>query len=361
MDYYAVLGVDKNAGEAEIKKAYRTMALKYHPDKNPDDPEAEKKFKEVTAAYQVLSDPEKRSQYDRYGDVFDNSNMGFGQASSFFEDLFGGFFDMGFSRGGGRNRARRGANLNVTQRITFEEAIFGTELPITVHQQKICGTCDGSGAAPGQSSTCGTCQGSGMRVMRQGNFAMQTTCNVCAGTGKIVKEKCKDCSGEGFVVKEKALNIKVPAGIEDSMAIRAAGEGHDGEHGGPAGDLIVSISIKPHKDYRREDNDLVIDIPVTFVDAVRGSKFTIPMLGGGDKEMEIKAGTQFGDKIVLKGEGAPDVRGRWKGDLVVNLDIMLPTTMNPAQKRAFDKFADIADERMYKNKSLWQKMKEFFN
>lgn len=363
VDYYEILGVSRSATESEIKKAYRTKAMKYHPDQNPDDKDAEQKFRDVTSAYQVLSDPDKKSQYDRYGKIFDdNGGGGYSSGSSFFDDIFGDVFS-GMFGGGGRsnpNRPRKGANINIDKRISFEDSVFGTELKLNVAQEHTCKTCSGTGAAPGGVVTCSACDGKGMRVIRQGHFAVQTTCNVCGGVGRIIKEACKDCSGEGVIETAKNLTVRVPAGIENGMAIRASGEGHDGINGGPAGDLIVSISVARHEHYRREGNDLWLEVPISFIDAVLGNKVTIPMLDKSEETLEIKAGTQFGDKITLRGKGVPDVHGRGTGNLIIDLNILLPTKLNEKQKKAFEELAAVSTDKMYGKKSFKQKVKDLF-
>lgn len=365
VDYYEVLGVERTAGEGEIKKAFRAMALKYHPDRNPDDPEAAAKFKDCSEAYQVLSDPEKRSQYDRYGRTFDSNGMGGGGAdfgASFFEDLFGDAFGDLFGQGrrrGGANAARKGSNISVNKTISFEESVFGTNLEVKVKQRHTCKTCSGSGAAPEGTQTCSTCSGSGMYTTRQGFFAVQTTCPTCGGMGKIITKKCEECSGDGYHTEEKNLNVKVPAGIEDGMAIRASGEGHDGLNGGPAGDLILGINITPHKFYKRHGNDLILEMPVPFTDAVLGKDIQIPMLDKSEETVSIKPGTQFGDMITMRGKGVPDVHGRGRGSLIVDLQIMLPVKLNDSQKDLLEKLRDSSDDKMYK-KNIWQKMKDLF-
>ena len=366
-DYYEQLGVQRDATDADIKKAFRALAMKYHPDRNPNDKEAESKFREINTAYQVLSDPDKRSQYDRYGKTFDDNSSGFGGfggfGTSFFDDIFGDAFGSMF---GGRssqraNRPRKGSNISVNQSITFEESIFGTELELSAPQMHTCKTCSGNGAAPDGIETCGTCQGSGMRTVRQGPLTMQTTCQTCGGLGKLIREKCKECSGAGYTHENKKLNIKIPAGIEDSMSIRASGEGNAGLNGGPSGDLIVGITVTPHKHYKRHGNDLILEVPITFLDAVLGKELTIPMPDKSEHKTAVKAGTQFGDIIVVKGKGAPDVHGRGKGNLIIDLQIMLPTHLNEEQKKAFEHIAAVTDDNMYnKNRSLWQKMKSLF-
>jgi molecular chaperone DnaJ len=364
-DYYELLGVKRDATDADIKKAFRSLAMKYHPDRNQGDKDAESKFREINSAYQVLSDPEKRSQYDRFGKTFDDASSGFGgfNSSSIFEDLFGDAFGSMFGgrSGGNPNKPRKGGNISVNKVISFEESIFGTETEISAPQMHTCETCSGSGAAPGGIDTCAACHGSGMRTVRQGPFTMQTTCHVCGGIGKLIKDKCGDCSGAGYTQKNKKLNIKIPAGIEDAMAIRATGEGHCGANGGRSGDLIVNVSVMPHKYYRREENNLILEVPVTFLDAVLGKEIKIPMLDRSEEKVQIKAGTQFGDVITIRGKGAPDVHGRGKGNLIIILQIMLPTHLNEKQKKAFENIAEVTDDNMYnKNKSLWQKMKSLF-
>jgi molecular chaperone DnaJ len=366
MDYYQTLGVEKSATEAEIKKAYRTLALKYHPDKNPGDKEAEEKFREVTTAYQVLSDPEKRSQYDRFGRVFDEDGFSTGFATDLFDELFGGFSSI-FGGGSTSSRRRsnapmRGTSINIQRRITFEESVFGAELEIKVRQKHLCSTCEGTGAAAGGIATCPACEGRGVRMIRQGNFALQTTCGNCGGTGKVIKEKCGECRGDGFISVDKTLSINVPAGIDDNMTIRAAGEGNSGINGGPPGDLLITVSVTPHKYYRREGNNLVAEMPIRFLDAVLGKELSITLLDKTKELVKIKPGTQFGDKVTLKGLGIPDVRGRGKGDLVLELKIMLPTQLTEDQRKAYLKLQKMDTDSMYeKNRSLWQKMKEFFS
>ncbi|GAB7140523.1 molecular chaperone DnaJ [Deferribacterales bacterium RsTz2092] len=365
IDYYEVLGVGRDVSAAELKKAYRALAMKYHPDKNPGDKEAEQKFRDCNIAYQVLSDPEKKAQYDRYGKTFDgNGAGGFDFNSSFFDDVFGDAFGTMFGGGGRRHSSaadapRRGSDIGYSKTISFEESIFGVDLTLNINKQKVCNSCHGTGAEPNGTQSCPTCHGSGMHTSKMGFFAVQTTCPTCGGLGKIIKEKCKDCHGDGFIAQEKRAIVKVPAGIEGGMSIRVAGEGNDGANGGPAGDLIVEIMVKPHKYYKRYKNDLVLELPISFTDAILGKNITIPMLDGKDEKIEIKAGTQMGDTITLRGKGAPDVRGRSTGNLVISLNIMLPTKLTAEQKKAVEHLAFISNEDMYK-KPLWQKMKELF-
>ena len=366
-DYYEILGVNKNATDTEIKKAYRVLAMKYHPDKNPDDKEAAEKFREATEAYEVLSDAEKRSQYDRFGRVFDDNNMG-GFSSgggSMFDDLLGDVFSEFFGGSGRSSRSKRptrGSGIEMTQDISFEESVFGVETELDIKKSQNCSRCDGTGAEPGGLKTCDTCHGSGTFTQRQGFFSVQTPCPKCRGTGNIIKEHCTECSGSGKKKISKKLKVKIPAGIDDGMVIRVAGEGNAGTNGGPSGDLLLHIRVAPHKYFKRKKNDLYLELPITVFDAILGCEVEITMLDGSKETVKIKAGTQVGERITLKGKGVPVVQGYGVGNLYIDLQIMLPTKLSKEQKAAFEKLKDEADSNMFgkSNKSLWERMKEFF-
>ena len=365
-NYYEVLGVDKTASESEIKKAYRLLALKYHPDKNPDDKAAAEKFREATEAYSVLSDKEKRSQYDKYGRVLDDDGAGMGGfGSSVFDDLlddvFGGFFGSG--RGASRsNRARRGSSIEISREISFEDSIFGVEIELNIDKTENCSTCDGTGAAPGGLKTCDSCNGLGVFTQRQGFFAVQTTCHTCGGTGHVIKERCGECRGSGVKKTVKKLKVKIPAGIDDGMAIRVGGEGNAGSNGGPAGDLMLHISIKEHKYFKRKKNDLYLELPITVFDAVLGAEVDIKLINGNTETLKIKEGTQPGERLTLKGKGVPTLQGFGAGNLYVDLHIMIPTKLTKDQRETFEKLKESSTKDMYgsKLKGIFEKMRDYF-
>lgn len=372
-DLYEVLGVHKNATEQELKKAYRKLAMENHPDRNPGDKGAEERFREINSAYEVLSDQQKRTQYDQYGRVFENG-QGFGGGSSagggdfsntifeeFFGDVFGDFFgNVGAGRSGSKRRPQRGSSIEIKSTIEFSEAVFGCEKEISIPKTENCKRCDGTGAEPGGLETCDTCGGSGVRQQRQGLFAINTTCNVCGGTGQKIKEVCKECRGEGKKKVHKKLSIKVPAGIEDGMTIRISGEGNSGTFGGPAGDLYIHVTVKEHEYFVREGRDIFLELPLSFVDAILGTSVNIPTLEGSE-ELKIKAGSQPGDRITLKGKGVPDVKGYGVGNMYIDLKVVLPTKVDKDQRELLENFKSSSTAETYhKQKSLWDKMKEFF-
>ena len=339
-DYYDILGVSKTATEADIKKAYRQMAKKYHPDANPNNKSAEQKFKEVNEAYGVLSDAQKRSQYDQLGhDAFEQAAGGGGGG---FGDIFGSF--GGGSRAA-RNGPKRGQDIHTGLQITFEESYFGASKPVTVTQFEACPTCKGSGARPGSSvETCKKCNGSGQeRVVQQTMFgAMQSvrTCSECRGEGKIIREKCPMCKGAGQVKTNKTFDVEIPKGIDNEQMIRLSGKGQPGEKGGPSGDLLVSVLVRPHKFFKRAGNTINVDVPITFVQAALGAEISIPTLEGA-MSYKVKPGTQTGANITIKGRGMPNVHNaRQKGDLIARLNITIPTSMNERQKQKLREFAD---------------------
>lgn len=371
-DYYEILGVSRNATEAEIKKAYRQLALKYHPDRNPDDKVAEEKFREVSEAYQVLSDPQKRAQYDQFGRVFDEnsqSNQSYYDFSSsvfdeFFGDIFGDIF--GNSRRSRQSRShsrrpRKGSDIEISIDIEFMEAIRGVSKKVKVPKTINCKYCGGTGAEPGGITVCNTCKGAGQIIQRQGFFTISTTCPNCGGTGQFIKDRCKECKGEGVTREYKTLEVKIPAGVEDGMTLRVSNEGDDGLYGGPAGDLFVHIRVKEHEYFKRDGRNIILDLPISFVDAALGTTVNIPTLDGSET-IKIKPGTQPDEQIVLKGKGATDVKGYGVGNMVINLKVLIPTKLTKKQKELLKAFKDDSDENTYSSeKSFWEKMKSFFN
>ena len=353
-DYYEVLGVEKNADDAAIKKAYRALAKKYHPDMNPGDQEAEKKFKEASEAYAVLSDPEKRKQYDQFGHAafeggaggaggFDFSGMDFGDI---FGDIFGDFFGGGTSRRGPDNGPRRGANLRARVRITFEEAVFGCEKQIEITLKDECTTCGGSGAKPGTSKdTCPKCGGKG-KVMytQQSLFGMVQnvqTCPECGGTGQIIKEKCTSCRGTGYTSSRKKIQVSIPAGIDNGQSIRIRGKGEPGTNGGPRGDLLVEVIVERHPKFQRQDTTIYSTEPISFTQAALGGKIQIPTVDG-PYEYTIKPGTQTDTRIRLKGKGVPMVRNKnVRGDHYVTLVVQVPEHLNGEQRAALQKLGEV--------------------
>ncbi|MDR1664567.1 MAG: molecular chaperone DnaJ [Clostridiales bacterium] len=374
-DYYETLGINKSASDEDIKKAYRKMAKQYHPDANPGDKAAEEKFKEVSEAYGVLSDGEKRAAYDQYGhSAFDQSRGGFYNGpgvdiNDIFSSFFGGDGGFGDIFGGGRRRngPRRGSDMQMRLNIKFEEAVFGTTKEVTLQSWDSCPTCKGSGAKPGTfAETCKKCNGTGReRVVQQsmiGLIQTETTCSACRGEGKIIKEPCADCRGSGKIRATKTLQVNVPKGIDDGQSIRLAGKGEPGEKGGPSGDLLISMSISPHKVFKREGTNLYMDVPITFVQAALGDEIPIPTLDGSEERYTVKPGTQPGTVIHLRGKGVPSVRNnRIVGDLVVRLNVMVPTQMNERQKEALKQFNEaMGDEYKNYKKNFFEKIKQSF-
>lgn len=343
-DYYEVLGLQKGASDDEIKKAYRKLAMKYHPDMNPDDKEAEAKFKEVNEANEVLSDGEKRARYDQFGHAGVDPNYGGGGGYNMNDmdlgDLLGSFFGGGF--GGGstrRNGPQKGESLRANLSITFEEAAFGCEKEISLNRNESCDVCHGSGCAPGATAdTCPDCRGTGTIRMTQGFFATSATCSRCRGSGKIIKNPCKTCNGGGAVRRQKRINVNIPAGIDDGQAISLRGQGNAGKNGGPAGDLIVGVSIKPHTHFRREGTSVLYDCGISFYQAAAGAELEIPTIDGKVK-YTIPAGTQTGTTFRLRDKGIPELRGRGRGDQYVTVKVRTPSGLNGAQKEALHAFA----------------------
>lgn len=367
-DYYEVLGISKGADDSTIKKAYRGLAKKYHPDMNPGDAEAEKRFKEVNEAYSVLSDPDKKAKYDQFGHAaFDQSAGGgyggyggfgdFGDIGDIFSSFFGGGFgDFGGSGSSRRNAPQRGEDVSVRISLSFEEAVFGTKKEISFNKVQKCGECNGSGAEKGTSAeTCSTCRGTGQkRVMQRiGGMQFQTTvtCDNCRGTGKVIKNPCSNCRGTGYVRITKKLSVDIPAGINDGERIALRGQGSDGRNGGPAGDVIISVSIKPHKIFRREGYNVYCDVPITVAEAVLGAEIEIPTLDGGQK-YTIPEGTQPNTQFTLKGKGIQFLNyPNKKGDLIITAVVEIPKGLSQRQKEHMRDFAESCGESNYKKRS----------
>ena len=353
-DYYEVLGVSKGASEDEIKKAYKKMARKYHPDLNPGDKSAEEKFKEVNEAYEVLSDADKRARYDQYGHAGVDPNFGAGGFGGGFDggfdfsdlgDIFGSFFGGGF--GGGRrtnpNAPQRGESIRMAVTISFEEAAFGCEKEVTVERYEACDTCHGSGCAPGTSpEVCPDCHGTGTIQQRRqtpmGVFATSSPCPKCGGKGRIIHQPCKDCRGSGMMRKKKTIQASIPAGIDNGQTISIRGQGNAGRNGGPAGDLLITITVRPHELFRREGTSVLCEAPITFTQAVLGAELEIPTIDGKVK-YTLPEGTQSGTTFRLKGKGIPSINGRGRGDQYVTVYIETPRNLNKEQKEALKKFA----------------------
>ena len=373
-DYYEVLGVDRNADDAALKKAYRQLAKKYHPDMNPGDKEAEAKFKEATEAYGVLSDPDKRRQYDQFGHAaFENGGGGAGGFGGFdfsgdmgdiFGDIFGDLFGGG-SRRRANNGPMKGANLRAAVNIMFQEAITGCDKELEITLKDPCKKCNGTGAKPGTSpETCKKCNGSGQVVTtQQSMFGMVrnvTVCPDCQGTGKVIREKCPDCRGTGFTSSRKKIQVSVPAGIDDGQSIRIRDKGEPGTNGGPRGDLLVEVRVARHPIFQREDMNIFSTANISFAQAALGGTIRIPTVDG-DVEYEVKPGTQPNTRIRLKGKGVPSLRNRnVRGDHYVTLNLEVPTNLSSESKEAFRKFDETLGGSGTKKKSFKEKLKETF-
>lgn len=353
-DYYEVLGVSKSASDAEIKKAYRNVAKKYHPDTNPDNPEAEAKFKEASEAYEVLSDAEKKGKYDQFGHAAFEQGGGAGGFGGFdfsgadmgdmFGDIFGDIFGGG-GRGRKANGPMQGANIKTSVRITFTDAVFGTEKELDLMLKDECGTCGGSGAAPGSSAeTCQKCGGKGQVVYTQqslfGMVRNVQTCPDCQGSGKVIRNKCKDCSGTGFIKNRKKIQVSIPAGIDNGQSIRIRGKGEPGTNGGPRGDLLVTVMVERHPLFQRQEYDIFSTEPISFADAALGGVISINTLDG-PLEHTIKAGTQTDTKVKLKSKGVPTLRNKnVRGDHYVTLVVQVPESLTSEQKKILGEFRE---------------------
>ena len=370
-DYYEVLGVTKGASEDEIKKAYKKMARKYHPDLNPGDKDAEEHFKEVNEAYEVLSDPDKKARYDQYGHAGVDPNFGAGAGfDGNFDfgdlgDIFGSFFGGGFGGGGRRtnpNAPQRGESIRMSLAISFEEAAFGCEKAVTVERLEQCETCHGNGCAPGTTpEVCPDCRGTGqVQVRRQtpmGVFATSSPCPKCGGKGQIIHQPCKDCHGSGTVRRRKTIQASIPAGIDNGQTISIRGQGNAGKNGGPAGDLLIVVAVRPHEIFRREGTSVLCEAPITFTQAVLGGELEIPTIDGKVK-YTIPEGTQSGTTFRLKGKGIPGLNGRGRGDQYVTVNIETPRNLNREQKEALRKFSELLGEKNYEeHKGFFGKFK----
>jgi len=369
-DYYEVLGVQRNATEAEIKKAFKKLAMKYHPDRNPDNKEAEDNFKEAKEAYDVLSDAQKRAAYDQFGHE-GVAGMGggygpggFGGGGAGFSDIFGDVFGdiFGGARGGGQ-RVYRGADLRYNLELSLEEAVAGTTVKIRVPTLVSCEVCGGSGAKKGSSpTTCPTCHGQGQVRMQQGFFSLQQTCPRCHGSGKVITDPCGTCHGEGRVQKQKTLSVKVPAGVDTGDRIRLSGEGEAGENGGPPGDLYVQIAVREHAIFKRDGNDLYCEVPISFATAALGGELDVPTLDGRVK-LKVPAESQSGKLFRLRGKGVKSVRGAHVGDLLCKIMVETPVNLTGKQKellREFDESMKGKDTHSPKHHSWLDGVKKFF-
>jgi molecular chaperone DnaJ len=363
-DYYEVLGVPRNASEQEIKSAYRKLALKLHPDRNPGDKHAEERFKEAAEAYGVLGDPEKRRRYDTFG----HAGLGGAAGAGFdptifadFSDILGDFFGFGDVFGRRRGGPQRGTDLRYNLDLSFEEAAFGTETQIRIPRAETCSTCSGSGAAPGtRPTTCPTCRGAGQVTFQQGFFSVARTCSHCRGAGRIVTEQCKACGGEGRVPIERTLQIKIPPGVDTGSQLRIGGEGEPGALGGPPGDLYVVLRVAEHAFFKRDGTHLFCEVPVSVPQAALGATVEIPTLDGGKTKLTVPEGTQSGTVLRLKGQGIPALGGRGRGDLHALVRVVVPKRLNSEQRKLFEQLAkslpvpDLAD----KDRSLLERMKD---
>lgn len=388
-DLYAVLGVSKTASEDEIKKAYRKMAKQYHPDLHPGDKEAEAKFKEINEAYEVLSDPQKKSNYDQFGTAdpmnggagagyggfggfngftggfngsgFEFTGGGFGGINDIFEE----FFNSGSSRSRGETGAKKGANISIAVDISFEEAANGVTKEIEIEKLVKCASCNGTGAKPGtEVKTCKTCNGTGRVTTYQntilGRIQTSRTCQACGGEGTVIDTPCSVCRGKKVVKKKMKINVQIPAGIDNNQTISLRGQGQPGEKGGPDGDLRVLVKVRPHKLFKRDGNNLYCEIPITFVQATVGAVIEVPTLSGRVK-FDLPEGTQSGTKFRLRGKGIKDINGYGVGDMYITVNVEVPKHLNSEQKEALNKFAAVCGEDTYETrKSFFDTMKEIF-
>jgi molecular chaperone DnaJ len=368
-DYYELLGVPRNASDDEIKKSFRRLAMKYHPDRNTGSPDAEEKFKKVKEAYEILSDPKKRSAYDQFGHAGVDPSAGAGQHGDFgdvFGDIFGDIFGGGSRRGGGgRSRAQRGSDLRYNLDLSLEDAVAGTEVKIRIPTYVPCGTCGGTGAKKGTSPvTCSTCQGHGAVRMQQGFFAVQQTCPACRGTGQQIKDPCPTCRGQGRVQETKTLSVKIPPGVDTGDRIRLGGEGEAGEAGGPPGDLYVQVNVKEHPIFTRDGANLYCEVPISFPAACLGGEMEVPTLDG-KVALKIPAETQTGKLFRVRGKGVKPVRGGPVGDLICKVRVETPVNLTREQieivKKLGDSLVGTADTHSPQEQGWLEGVKTFFD
>ncbi len=372
-DYYEILGVSRDASAAEVKSAFRKKAMKYHPDRNPDDPEAEKKFKSLGEAYEILSDDEKRAAYNRYGHAaFQNGAGGFGGGaaggfnsgafSDIFEDIFGEF--MGGQRGPSRRGPARGADLKYNLEITLQEAYRGKKTNITVPGSVACDTCGGSGSKPGSSpTTCNTCNGVGRVRVQQGFFTLERTCPSCMGEGRVISDPCTNCNGQGRVTRERTLAVDVPAGIESGTRIRLSGEGEAGPRGGPEGDLYIFVSISSHPLFERQGPDLFCELPVPMAIAILGGEVEAPTIDGGRVKISIPEGAQSGKRFRLRGKGMTQLNTKSRGDMYVDIQVETPVKLNGRQKDLIREFQTecLGQDSSPQSEGFFKKAKSFWD
>lgn len=381
MDYYDILGISKGAAADEIKKAYRKQALTYHPDKNPGNPDAEAKFKEISEAYEVLSDPKKREMYDRYGKegvaagaraggpgfgsvddalrTFMDAFGGMGGGESIFDTLFGG---LGGAGGAESSRVRQGASKKATIRVSFEEAAQGVEKELAVTRYMVCSTCHGKGAASDKGvKQCSRCNGAGQVFQTRGFFSMSSSCPQCGGEGKIITDPCPECRGQGRLREKQHVKVHIPAGVDTGMRLKMSGYGDAGENGGPPGDLYVFINVDAHSFFQREGDDILLELPVGFAEAALGAKKEIPTLSGASM-LTIPEGTQTNKLFRIRGQGFPNVHGKGKGDLLIRIVVETPTHLTESQKKLLQEFGETEGvDNLPQKKSFMEKIKSFFS
>jgi molecular chaperone DnaJ len=366
-DYYEILGVSRSASDQEVKSAYRQMALKFHPDRNPENKEAEEKFKEAAEAYSVLSDPQKRAAYDQYGHagVPSPASGGFDpNAFADFGDILGDFFGFGDLFGGSgarrRTRAHRGDDLRYDLELSFEDAVRGLSAEIQVPRQEVCHRCLGKGAEPGDMATCPACHGRGEMLYQQGFLSIRRTCSQCGGSGRIIRKACPQCRGEGYDITEDKLKVNIPAGVDNGTRLRLSGKGQAGINGGPPGDLYVFIKVQEHPVFERREKDLHCTIPINIAQAALGAEIEVPTLDGA-QPLKIPEGTQSGAKFRLRNQGVPDVNGRGRGDLYVHMDVKVPSKLSREQRRLFEQLREtLPAENKPNERGLFEKVKDYF-